>query len=157
MERTNTEAEASIFWPPDVKSWLTGKDPDAGKDWGQKEKGMAENEMVRQHHQLNGHEFEQTPEDMEDRGDAVHEVIKSQTQLSHWTTCAHDTDKRSQIRNFYTKHQTPTPQPLSKSLFDQTAWEIHVHRCSVGRYQAKRSGPPFLVFPPFPSLPRYVC
>ena len=44
---------------------------------------MAENEMVRQHHQLNGHEFEQTPEDMEDRGDAVHEVIKSQTQLSH--------------------------------------------------------------------------
>ena len=66
--RTDAEAEApigawsilcsqSILWPPDVKSWLTGKDPDAGKDWSQEEKGMTENEMVRWHHRLNGHEF----------------------------------------------------------------------------------------------------
>ena len=54
-------AEASILWPPDMKSWLTGKDPDAGKDWWQKEKGAAgDDEMVREHHRLNGHEFEQT-------------------------------------------------------------------------------------------------
>ena len=45
--RTDAEAEALVFWPPDVKSWLTGKVPDAGKDWRQKEKGAAEDEMVR--------------------------------------------------------------------------------------------------------------
>ena len=56
--RTYAEAEALILWLPDVKSWLTGKDPDAGKDWRQKEKGMTEDEMVGWHHQLNGHKFE---------------------------------------------------------------------------------------------------
>ena len=60
--RTDAEAEAPILWLPDVKSWLTGKDPDAGKDWGQEETGVAEDEMVGWHHWLNGHEFEQTPE-----------------------------------------------------------------------------------------------
>ena len=55
---TNVEAETSIFWPPDVKNWLIGKDPDAGKDWKQEEKGTTEDEMVRWNHQLNGHEFE---------------------------------------------------------------------------------------------------
>ena len=52
-----TGAEAPIFWPPDSKNWLFGKDPDVGKDWRQKEKGMTEHEMVRWHHWLNGHEF----------------------------------------------------------------------------------------------------
>ena len=47
IEKTNDEAEAPILWPPDAKSWLIGKDPDARKDWGQKEKGAAEEEMVR--------------------------------------------------------------------------------------------------------------
>ena len=54
-----TEAEAPILWPPNVKSWLTGKDPDAGKDWRQEEKGTTESEMAGWHHQLNRHEFEQ--------------------------------------------------------------------------------------------------
>ena len=53
-----TDAEAPILWPPDVKNWLTGKDPDAGKDWRQEEKETTENEMFVWHHQLNGHEFE---------------------------------------------------------------------------------------------------
>ena len=56
--RTDAEAETPVLWPPDVKSWLIGKDPDAGKDWGQEEKGMTEDEMVGWHHRLNGHEFE---------------------------------------------------------------------------------------------------
>ena len=59
--RTDAEAESPIFWPLDVKSWLTGKDPDAGKDWRQEEKGTTEDEMVRWHHRLNGHESEWTP------------------------------------------------------------------------------------------------
>ena len=58
-----TDAEAPIPWPPDAKHQLIGKDPVAGKDWRQKEKGATENKMVRYHHQLNGHEFEQTLED----------------------------------------------------------------------------------------------
>ena len=66
--RTNTEAEAPILWPPDVKSWLIGKDHDVEKDWGQEEKGMTEHKMVGWHHQLNGHEFEQTPGDREGQG-----------------------------------------------------------------------------------------
>jgi len=56
--RTNVEAETPIFWPPYAKSWLIWKDPDVGKDWGQEKKGMTEDEMVRWHHRLNGHEFE---------------------------------------------------------------------------------------------------
>ena len=66
--KTDAEAKAPILWPPDVKSQLTGKDPDAGKDWRQEEKGMTEDEMVGWHHQLNGHEFEQTLGDSERQG-----------------------------------------------------------------------------------------
>ena len=55
--RTDAVAETSILWPLDVKSWLIWKDPDAGKDWKWKEKGMTEDELVGWHHQLNGHEF----------------------------------------------------------------------------------------------------
>ena len=56
--RTDVGAETPILWPPDVKGWLTGIDPDAGKDWRQEEKGMKEDEIVGWHHQLNGYEFE---------------------------------------------------------------------------------------------------
>ena len=66
--RTEAEAEALILWPPDVKCWLTGKDPDAGKDWGQEEKGAGEDEMVGWHHWFNGQEFEQTLRDSEGQG-----------------------------------------------------------------------------------------
>ena len=56
--RTDAEGETPVLWPPDVKSWLIWKDSDAGKDWRQEEKGMTQDEMVRWHHQLSGHEFE---------------------------------------------------------------------------------------------------
>ena len=62
-----TYAEGPILWPPNVKSWFIGKDPDAGKDGGQ-EKGVAEDKMVGWHHWLNGHEFEQTSGDSEGQG-----------------------------------------------------------------------------------------
>ena len=55
--RTNVKAETPVFWPPHAKSWLIWKDPDVGKDWRQEEKGVTEDEMVRWHHWLNGHEF----------------------------------------------------------------------------------------------------
>ena len=81
------DAEAPILWPPGVKSWLIVKDPDAGKDWRQKEKWVAREETVGWHHWLNGHEFEQT---LGDSGGqtwcaAVYGVAKSQTWLRDWT------------------------------------------------------------------------
>ena len=59
--RTDAEAETPILWPPDVKNWLIGKDPDAGKDWRREEKGMTEDKMVGWHCCLDGHELEYTP------------------------------------------------------------------------------------------------
>ena len=59
VRKTDVEAETPILWPPDAKSWLIWKDPDAGKDWGQVDKGTTKDEMVGGHHRLNGHEFEQ--------------------------------------------------------------------------------------------------
>ena len=69
--RTDAKAEALILWPPGVKSQLTGKDPDAGKDWGQKGKRTTEDEMVGWHHWLNGHEFGHTLGDGEGQGNLV--------------------------------------------------------------------------------------
>ena len=59
--RTDPEAKTPILWPPHVKSWLIGKDSDAGRDWGQEEKGMTEDELAGWHHQLDGYEFGWTP------------------------------------------------------------------------------------------------
>ena len=59
--RTDAEAETPIVWPPHAKNWLIWKDPNAGEDWRQEEKGTTEDEMAGWHHRLNGHEFEWTP------------------------------------------------------------------------------------------------
>ena len=90
-QRTDAEAEAPILWPPDVKSQLTGKDLDAGKDWGQEEKGATEDEMVGWHHQPNGHEFAQTPGDSEGQGSVAcgipwgHKELDTTEQLNNQT------------------------------------------------------------------------
>ena len=59
--RNDAKAETPLLWPPHVKSWLIGKDSDAGRDWGQEEKGTTEDDMAGWHHRLNGHGFEWTP------------------------------------------------------------------------------------------------
>ena len=84
--RTDAVAEAPILWPPDVKSWLTLKDPDAAENWGQEEKGTAEDERVGRHQKLSGHEFEQAPGDSEGRG--------SLARCSPWGRRESDTTKR---------------------------------------------------------------
>ena len=85
--RTDVEAETPVLWPPDAKSWLIGKDPDAGKDW-KWEKGTVEDKMVGWHHWLNGHELSKLQELVMDREAwhaAVRGVAKCQTWLSDWT------------------------------------------------------------------------
>ena len=85
--RTEAEGEVSILWPPDAKNWVTGKDPDAGKDWRQ-EKDMTKDEMIGWHHWLNGRESEQAlviVKDGEAWCAAVHGVAKSWTWLGNWT------------------------------------------------------------------------
>ena len=85
--KTDAEAETPIFWPPDAKSWLIRENPDAGKDWGQEEKGMTEDEMAGWHHQLNGHGFEWTLGVGDGQGSVVLWFMgsQSQTRLSDWT------------------------------------------------------------------------
>ena len=86
--RTDTKDESPVLWPPHVKSWLTGKDSDAGRDWGQEEKGTTEDEMAGWHQWLDGRESEWTlgvGNGQEAWHAAIHGVVKSWTRLSDWT------------------------------------------------------------------------
>ena len=91
--RIDAEAEAPILWLHDVKSQIIGKDPDAGKDWGQEKKGTTEDEMVGGHHQFNEHEFKRTPGDSEGQRTLAgcnSWVVKCQTWFRNWTTIQKD-------------------------------------------------------------------
>ena len=113
--RTDAEAEPPILWLSDANSWLTGKDPEAGKDWEQEENRvtkdknrMTEDEMLGWHHQLNGHESEQTLGDSEGRRAwqaVVHGVTKIWTWLNDWTT----TTNTSPLKNTWTERSGVTP------------------------------------------------
>ena len=90
--RTDAEAETQILWSPHAKSWLIGKDPDAGRDWGQEEKGMTEDEMVGCHHWLNAHEFGWTPGIGNGQGglaccDSWGRKESDTTEWLNWTEC----------------------------------------------------------------------
>ena len=94
--RTDAKAETPILWPPHAKSWLSGKDSDAGRDWGQEEKGTTVYEMAGWHHQLDGHELSELRELVMDReawSAAIHGVEKSRTRLRDWTELKHCQDQ----------------------------------------------------------------
>ena len=92
--RTDAEAETPILWPPDAKTWLIWKDPDAGKHWRQEEKGTTEDGMVGRHHQLNGREFERNLGESERQGGLA--CCRPRGQRS-WTRL-----RPEQQRTFYT-------------------------------------------------------
>ena len=87
LEELMLKLKLLIWWPPDTKSWLTGKDPDAGKDWGQEEKGAIEDEMTGWNHsmEVSLSKLQEIVRDREDWRGAVHGVTKSWTWLSNWT------------------------------------------------------------------------
>ena len=94
IERIDAEAEIPVLWPPHAKNWLIGKDPDAGKDWRQEEKGMTDDEMVGWHHWLNRQEAEQALGVGGGQGSLAHCSLwgRSQTRLSDWIELNWDTN-----------------------------------------------------------------
>ena len=95
IQRTDAEAEAPILWPSDEKNWPIGKDPDAGNDWRQEEKGATEDEIVGWHHQFEGREFEKSQGVGDGQGSHAFcspQGCKESTWLSDWTDCLIYTD-----------------------------------------------------------------
>ena len=107
MGRTDAEAETPILWPPDAKSWLIGKDLNAGKDWRLKEKGATEDEMVGWHHWLNRHEFEQAPGDGEGQGGLLYcspqgcKELDMTEQLNNSSSKSQESDQMIALNNLW--------------------------------------------------------
>ena len=111
--RTDTEAETPILWPPDAKNWLIWKDPDAGRDWRQEEKGTTKDEMIGWRYWLDGHEFEQAPGVGDGQGSLVccsPGCKESDMTELNWT-------------DWYTK--TPTGKRIYSLLFSVRVWMNH--------------------------------
>ena len=142
--RTDTEAEVPIFWPPHEKSWLFRKDPDAGKDWRQEEKGTTEDEMVGWCHWLNGHEFEQAPGVGDGEGGLAccsprdHKELDV-TEWLNWTGLMHDHDglyiNGYKVVCFHTKEFSLVgPWPLHLILSSPKKSAAPVLACHLSRF-----------------------
>ena len=141
----DAKSEVPILWPPCVKGWLIWKVPYTRKDWRQKEKRVAEDEMVGWHHQLNEHEFERTPGNSEGKRTllaVVHGITMDQTSLSDWTTAANHLLKYSIWRNiltfnFYTINYFviffSVEQTIVEILFKCKNWEMYEKNVSCWR------------------------
>ena len=109
--RTHAEAEALILWPPHAKSWLIWKDSDAGKDWGQEEKGLTEDEIVGWHHRLNGHGFGWTPGVGDGQGGLAYcssWVRNESDTLSDWTELNWTTVETNTVLSSFLHQYTKT-------------------------------------------------
>ena len=97
--RTDAKAETPILWPPHVKSWLMGKDPDAGRDWGQEEEGTTEDEMAGWHHRLDRCEFEWTPGDGDGQGGLAcsDSWCRKESDMTEWLNWTELTLKRNKV------------------------------------------------------------
>ena len=106
--RTDAEAESPILWPPDVKNWLIWKDPDAGKDWRQEEKRTTEDEVVWWHHQLSGHEFEQTLGNAEGQGSLVccSPCGRKELDMTEWLNNSKKENEAIKWKMMFSTHKT---------------------------------------------------
>ena len=120
--RNDAKAETLVLWPPHAKNWLIGKDSDAGRDWGQEDKGTTEDEMAGWHHRLDGHELSELQELVMDREAwraAVHGVAKSRTRLSdNWTELNKSLPSFSQVCGQGT-NQNPSLIVCLMTMFNQ--------------------------------------
>ena len=100
--RTDAEAESPILWPSDAQNWLLRKDPDAGKDWREEEKGTTEDEMIGWHHWLDGHEFEQALGDGEGQGNLAccHSWCHNERDMTEWLN-NNNTHTHTYIKDYY--------------------------------------------------------
>ena len=125
LEGLNAKTEAPILWPPDAKNWVIGKDPDAGKDWRQEEKGRTDDKMVGWHHQLNAHAFEQTPGDTEEQGSLV---CCSPWGLKELDTTEQLNSKLLQTKQLYLHtillRQEPIPLKFPQNTVSFTLWYL---------------------------------
>ena len=121
---TDAEAETPILWPPDAKNWLTGKDPDTGKDWRQ-EKGTTEDELIVWHHQLDGHEFEQVPGVGDGQGGLVWCSLRGHkesdmTEWLNWTNWTeHKRTRKYKIqvwRSLFGRNNRTRAEPMTKEI-----------------------------------------
>ena len=134
--RTDAEAEAPFLWPPDVKSRLIGKDPDARKDWRQEKKGMTGDEMVGWHHGLNGQEFEQTPRDGESQGSLTCCSLQCHRFRHDWATAQQQGPELS----WYPHALSLSTHGVLLSDFQETPWTLFCRFSML---------PLFLTFTPF--------
>ena len=114
--RTDVEAETPKLWPPHAKSWLFGKDSDAGRDWGQEETGTTEDEMAGWPHQLNGHEFKQTLGDSEGQGS-----------LSYCSPRGHKESNTTQWLNNKVKNKLMVCKGERRGGNEWGDWYWHIH------------------------------
>ena len=161
--RNDAKAENPVFWPHHAKSWLIGKDSDAGRDWGQEEKGTPEDEMAGWHHWLDGLESEWTPGVCDGQGGlacSIHGVSKCRTQLSDWTELMYvygasqmalvinnppanagdlrDVGSIPKLRRSPgERHGNPLQCSCLENLVDRGAWRATVHRVAKSRTRLK--------------------
>ena len=116
--RTDVKAETPIFWPPDAKNWLIGKDPHAGKDWGQEEKGTTEDEIAGWHHRLNGHGFGWTPGVGDGQGGLAccgswgHKESDTTEQLNWWSKQKVNAERKHLSGSLLFKHSVVISVPV---------------------------------------------
>ena len=149
LEGLMLKREALILWPPAVKNQLIGKDLDAGKDWGQEDKGPTEDEMVGWHHRLNGHEFEQTLGDSEGQGGLAccDSWGRKESRLSDWTELNWMTGKHSRLGVLQSTeskcdgHDLATEQQQQSAILQYKIknkvreWEKRQCQCSIASHQ----------------------
>ena len=119
---TTLMAESPILWPPDVKSWLIGKDADAGKDWGQEKKGITEDEMVGWHHWLNGHGFGWTPGAGDGQGSLACCCSSWGHKESDTTECLNWTELKEELKSLLMK---------VKQMNEKAGLKLNIHKTKI--------------------------